>query len=64
MPDVKYVKVKFDETIPASAQGKALLAFELHLRRMTGMDCRVHKDRMADDSKLRVRMTPEERNKL
>jgi hypothetical protein len=41
-----------------------LMAFERHLRLLSGLDVRVFKDKMADDSKLRVAMTPEERAKV
>lgn len=58
------VTVRFDERVPASVQGPALLAFEKHLRQLTGLDCRVLKERMGDDSKLRVGMTPEERERI
>ena len=58
------VVVKFGEEIPSEMQGVALLAFEKHLRSLTGMDCRVFKDKMGDDSKLRIRMTQAERDKL
>ena len=58
------VTVKFSPGIPASAQGPSLLAFEKSLRDLTGLDCRVFKEKMGDDSKLRRAMTPEEREKL
>lgn len=58
------VTVKFPDDVPGEAQGKALLAFETHLRQLTNMDVRVFKDRMGDDSKLRVMMTKEQRNAL
>lgn len=58
------VTVHFDEAVPSLDQGRALLAFELHLRQLTGLDVRVYKERMGDDSKLRVRMTVEERERL
>jgi hypothetical protein len=58
------VIVKFGKDIPPSIQGPALLNLEKFLRSETKQDCRVFKDRMSDDSKLRVRMTPEERDKL
>jgi hypothetical protein len=58
------VTVKFAEGVPPEAQGMALLAFEKHLRSLTGLDCRVFKERMGDDSKLRVKMTVEQRNNL
>lgn len=55
------VTVTLDDRIPGMAQAKALLAFEQHLRALTGLDCRVMKQKMGDDSKLRMAMTPEER---
>ena len=59
-----HVIVRFGAEVPADAQGPALLAFEKHLRTLTHLDCRVFKEKMTDDSKLRVRMTPEERDRL
>lgn len=58
------VTVKFDDGVPPEAQGVALMAFEKNLRKLTGLDCRVFKQKMGDDSKLRVLMTPEQRNAL
>ncbi len=58
------VLVKFPAEVPLTAQGPALLAFEKELRLRTGLDIRVVKDLMGDDSKLRVRMTLEQRAKL
>jgi hypothetical protein len=58
------VVVRFGARIPPTAQGIALLAFEKHLRSLTGLDCRVFKDKMGDDSKLRVKMTPIERERI
>ena len=58
------VTVKFDEEIPNFEQGIALLAFEKTLRQLTGMDVRVFKQKMGDDSKIRQRMTIEERNRV
>ena len=58
------VTVHFAAGIPDAAQAAALLAFERHLRSLTGLDCRVFKQRLGDDSKLRVKMTPAERDKL
>lgn len=55
------VTVTFDEGIASEAQGPALLAMESHLRSMTNLDVRVFKARMGDDSKLRMAMTPAER---
>lgn len=59
-----HILVKFGDDVPAEAQGIALLAFEKHLRQLTALDCRVFKDKMGDDSKLRVRMTQVERDRL
>ena len=58
------VVVKFAEGIADTAQGQALLAFEKNLRSLTGQDVRVFKERMGDDSKLRVMMTPAQREAL
>lgn len=55
------VTVSFDERIPSHAQASALLHFEQDLRKVSGLDCRVVKGKMGDDSKLRMAMTPEER---
>ena len=43
------VMVQFDDQIPSEAQGSALLAFERHLRELTGLDCRVLKARKDDE---------------
>jgi len=58
------VIVHFDEEIPLAAQGRALLDLERSLRSMTGLDVRVFKERMGDDSKLRIKMTQQERERL
>ena len=58
------VIVKFAAGISDTAQGQALLAFEKNLRFLTGQDVRVFKERMGDDSKLRIRMTPAQREAL
>ncbi len=58
------VTVTIDDAIPSHIQGIALLEMEKTLRQLTGMDVRVFKDKMGDDSKLRIRMTPAERDKL
>jgi hypothetical protein len=60
----EHVLVRFGDHIGADAQGRALLAMEKFLRTTTGLDVRVFKERMGDDSKLRVKMTPEERSRL
>ncbi len=48
--------VKFDEGLPDDLQAKAMFDFEVYMREQSGMDVRVFKERMADDSKLRVIM--------
>lgn len=58
------VTVKFDDDLPPEFQSKALMGFEKLLRKMTGRDIRVFKDKMGDDSKIRQRMTPDERSRL
>ena len=58
------VVVRFSEEIPGEAQGPALLSFEKKLRELTQLDCRVFKDKMGDDSKLRIRMTQKEKDSL
>ena len=58
------VVVKFPAEITLAIQGPFLLDMEKSLRATTGLDVRVVKDLMGDDSKLRVRMTLEQRNKL
>lgn len=50
------VLVHFDSGIQDDIQAKALFDFELQLRSNSRMDVRVFKDRMQDDSKLRVIM--------
>jgi hypothetical protein len=57
------VVVKFAEGGPSEAQGPALLEFEKNLRK-SGLDIRVFKERMGDDSKLRIMMTPAQREAL
>ena len=58
------VVVKFPQEIPLAVQGPFLLTAEKALRASTGLDVRVVKDLMGDDSRLRVMMTPEMRSKL
>lgn len=53
--------VKFPDDFPSWAQGPTLLNFERHLHRLTGLECQVLKERMGDDSKLRIKMTASER---
>ena len=58
------VTVKFVGEVSPEHQAMALMAFEKHLRFLTKQDVRVFKDKMGDDSKLRIRMTLLERDKL
>ena len=58
------VLVTFPPEIPTSAQGPALLLFERILRKLTGLDVRVVKKLQEDDSKLRIKMTPQQREAL
>lgn len=57
------VLVKFGPGIPGEAQAKVMFDMEVALQRM-GHDARVLKESMGDDSKLRVLMTPEERERI
>lgn len=63
MSEIKVV-VKFDDGVPLDDQAVALFDFERHLRKLTGLDCRVYKHLMGDDSKLRIMMSKEIRAKL
>lgn len=58
------IVIRFPIEIPLAVQGPFLLQAEKDLRKATGLDVRVVKDLMGDDSRLRVRMTIEQRNKL
>lgn len=58
-----HVLVAFGSGVPLDAQGIVLLAMEKSLRAM-GIPAEVYKETMGDDSKLRIKMTPEERAKL
>jgi hypothetical protein len=59
-----HVEVRFGKGICNTDQGIALLAFERLLRQVTKAPVEVFKESMADDSKLRMMMTAEERAKL
>ena len=48
--------VQFGDGVPDDAQAKSMFDFEVNLRKLTGLDVRVLKDRMKDDSQLRVIM--------
>ena len=50
------VLVRFDDGVPDDVQAKCLFDFEIALRERSGLDCSVFKDRMRDDSQLRVIM--------
>lgn len=63
LPD-HHVVVKFGKGINGDVQGRAMLAFERHLRELGAGPCEVFKDPMGDDSKLRRAMTPAQRDKL
>lgn len=58
------VTVKFVGEVSPEHQAVALMAFEKHLRALTKQDVRVFKALKGDDSKLRVMMTPAQRDKL
>ena len=64
MSQTLHVLVRFGVDIPPDAQAAALMTFEKRLREITRLDCRVFKDKQGDDSKLRVKMTQIERDKL
>ena len=60
-----HVVVKFGSDVPSDVQGFAMLQFERDLRaRMPGKWIEVFKDNKGDDSKLRMAMTKEQREKL
>ena len=48
------VLVRCEDGIPDDIQAKAMFDFERSLRERSGLDVWVLKERMADDSKLRV----------
>ena len=48
--------VRFDGDVPDDIQAKCLFDFEINLSERSGLDVRVFKERMKDDSKLRVIM--------
>lgn len=58
------VTVHFSEDLPQLVEGRSLLDFEKRLRELSGLDVRVFKHRMGDDSKLRVQMTRKEKDSL
>lgn len=62
LPDF-HVIVDFGNGIPTDLHGVVMLAMEKQLR-AAGVPAEVYKQTMPDDSKLRNKMTPEERAKL
>lgn len=48
--------VKMTDGVPDDVQAKCLFDFEVNLRKRSGLDVRVFKERMADDSQLRIIM--------
>ncbi len=50
------VIVHFDDGVPDDIQAKAMFNFEVNLRKLSGLDIRVQKQRMGDDNPLRVVM--------
>lgn len=54
--------VRFEDGVPDDIQAKALFDLEKTLRSTSGLDIRVFKDRMIDDSALR-RLTDMRRKK-
>jgi len=46
--------VRFEEVVPDDVQAKCLFDLEVSLRERSGLDVWVLKERMADDSRLRV----------
>ena len=58
-----HVIVDFGKGIPAAWQGRVMLAMERTLRE-AGIAAEVFKRTAPDDSKLRLKMTKEEREKL
>ena len=58
-----HVVVDFGAGVPADVQGRALLAFEKHMRGL-GVPAEVFKREMADDLKRRRDMTEADRKRL
>lgn len=56
MSDPIKVTVHFVGIVPDDVQAKAMFDFEINLRKLSGLDIRVLKQRMGDDSRLRVVM--------
>ena len=58
-----HITISFGSGIPAGVQGEVMLAMEKSLRDR-GIPAEVLKQTMADDSKLRNKMSPAQREKL
>jgi hypothetical protein len=58
------IYVRFGPAFTNAQQGQIMLEMEKWLRATYSLPLEVYKDTMGDDSKLRARMTPEQRNKL
>lgn len=56
--------VQFAKNIPPEAQAVALMQMERGMRLATGLEIEVFKEAMGDDSKLRAKMSQEQRDKL
>jgi hypothetical protein len=64
-PKICLVRMTFlDNGLTFEERNSLLLAFEKLARERTGKPVEVFLDRRADDSKLRSRMTPQERSAL
>ena len=48
------VLVRLDDGVPDDVQAKCLFDFEVALRERSGLDTQVFKERMQDDSALRI----------
>lgn len=59
-----HVLIRFGKAIPVESHGPAMLAFEKHLRQLSGARAEVFKEQQGDDSRLRALMTPQQRAKL
>lgn len=60
-----HVVVRFGSDVPSDVQGSAMLQFERDLRgRMPGKWVEVFKENKGDDSKLRMLMTKDQRDRL
>lgn len=58
------VIIQFAKNIPPDVQANSMMQMEKYMRTLSGMEIEVFKESMADDSRLRRSMTPEQRAKL